>query len=103
MSHLEGMGGLINKALRNLGIEHLEVMMTLIDEWEGVAPEPWCSHATPLLLKDGELLVEADSPQAVRLLRYAIGGLLKALDERFGGGVIGSIRVQPPTPGSRPG
>jgi hypothetical protein len=95
------MDGLISRALRNLGIDHLEVIMTLTEEWGNVAPEPWCSHSTPLLLKDGELLVEADSPQAVRLLRYAIGGLLQALDERFGGGVVGSVRVQPPGPAPR--
>jgi hypothetical protein len=91
------MDDLVTQALRNLGVERLDVTLSLIDEWPGLAPEPWCSHATPLFLKGGELLVQANSPQAVRLLRYAIGGLLEALDQRFGTGVIGSVRVQSPS------
>jgi hypothetical protein len=93
------MDRLITRALHNLGIDRLDVTLSLMDEWPSVAPEPWRSHATPLMLKNGELLVQAESPQAVRLLRYAIGSLLQALDERFGAGVIGSVRVQSPAPG----
>lgn len=101
MSRLESMEGLVANALRNLGIERLDVMLGLVSDWEDLTPKPWCSHATPLLLKGGELLVEAASPQAVSLLRYAVGDLLRTLDERFGEGVIGSVRVQPPPPVKR--
>lgn len=102
MSRLESMDGLVAKALKNLGIERLDVMLGLVGEWETLTPEPWCSHATPLLLKGGELVVEASSPQAVSLLRYAVGDLLRTMDERFGVGVVGSIRVQSPPPPRRP-
>jgi hypothetical protein len=102
MSRLESMEGLVARALENLGIERLDVMLSLVGEWENLTPEPWCSHATPLLLKEGELLVEAASPQAVSLLRYAVGDLLRSLDERFGEGVVGSVRVQSPPAVIRP-
>jgi len=102
MSRLEAMEGLITDALKNLGIERLDVMLSLTGEWEEISPEPWCSQAAPLLLKGGELLVEASSPHTVSLLRYAVGDLLRTLDERFGEGVIGSIRVQSPPPGRGP-
>ena len=98
MSRLESMEGLVARTLQNLGIERLDVTLALVDEWETLAPEPWCSQALPVLLKGGELLVEAGSPQAVRLLRYAVGDLLRRLDERFGEGVVGSIRVQAAPP-----
>lgn len=103
MSRPESLDALVTQALQNLGIERLDVMMTLLDEWEALTPEPWCSHASPLLLKGGELLVEASSAPAVSLLRYAGGDLLRALDEQFGEGVVGSVRVQaPPLPGRLP-
>jgi len=102
MSRLEAMGGLVAQALKNLGIERLDVMLGLVAEWEDFAPEPWRSKATPLLLKGGELLVEAASPQAVSLLRYAAGDLLRSLDSRFGVGVVASVRVQSPPPPGRP-
>ncbi|MDH3259382.1 MAG: DUF721 domain-containing protein [Acidimicrobiia bacterium] len=102
MSRLESMDGLVARALKNLGIERLDVMLSLVNEWEELTPEPWSSHATPLLLKGGELLVEAASSQAVTLLRYAVGDLLRRLDERFGVGVVGSVRVQSPPPRTRP-
>jgi hypothetical protein len=101
MSRLEPMGGLVARALKNLGVERLDVMLSLVADWEELTPEPWRSHATPLLLKGGELLVEADSPPAVSLLRYAVGDLLRSLDQRFGEGVIGSVRVQSPPPAGR--
>lgn len=101
MSRLESMGGLVAQALKNLGIERLDVILSLVSDWEKITPEPWCSHATPLLLKGGELLVEATSPQTVSLLRYAVGDLLRSLDERFGVGVVGTVRVQSPPPAGR--
>ncbi len=101
MSRLEAMGDLVAKALKNLGVERLDVMLSLVADWDDFAPEPWRSHAAPLLLKGGELLVEADAAQAVSLLRYAVGDLLRSLDERFGEGVVGSVRVQSPPPAGR--
>jgi hypothetical protein len=102
MSRLEAMEGLVARALRNLGIERLDVTMMLVEEWETLAPEPWRSQASPLLLKGGELLVEAKSTQAVSLLRYAVGNLLRTLDERFGEDVVGSVRIQAPPPAKPP-
>ena len=100
MSRLESMGGLVSKALKNLGIDRLDVVLSLVADWEEVTPEPWRTHATPLLLKGGELLVEADSSQVVSLLRYAVGDLMRSLDKRYGEGIVASVRVQaPPSPG----
>ena len=101
MSKLESVEGLVTRTLRNLGIERLDVTLGLVDEWEELVPEPWRSQANPLMLKDGELLVEARSPQVASLLRYAVGNLLKVLDERFGEGVVDSVRVQSPPPDRR--
>ena len=97
MSRLEAMDGLVAKALQKLGIERLDVTLVLFDEWATLVPEPWSSQAVPLLLKGGEVLVEARSPQVVSLLRYAVGDLLRTLDQRFGEGVVGSVKVQAPS------
>ncbi len=102
MSRLEPVEELVGAALQNLGLERLDVVLALAGEWGSLVPEPWCTHATPSLIKDGELLVEASSPQAVSLLRYAVGDLLRTLDERFGEGVVVSVRVQAPPSGRQP-
>jgi hypothetical protein len=102
VSKLEAMEGLVARALRNLGIDRLDVTLRLVEEWQDLVPEPWRSQASPLMLKGGELLVEARSPQVTSLLRYAVGNLLRVLDERFGEGVIGSVRVQSPPADRRP-
>jgi len=100
MKNLEPMGRLIGQTLAGLGLGRLDVVLALLDEWESVVPEPWCSHSRPAYLRDGELMVEAASPQAVSLLRYAVGDLLRTLDERFGEGVVLSVRVQSRSPGT---
>lgn len=100
MTGLEPMGGMIGGALRKLGLERLDVVLALLDEWEELAPDPWRQHARPVLLRGGELLVEALSAPAVSLLRYATGDLLRALDERFGEGVVSVVRVRASRPGS---
>lgn len=103
MSRLESLSALVASTLKNLGIERLDVMVSLVAEWEQVTQEPWRTHATPMLLKGGELLVEASSPQAVSLLRYAVGDLMRSLDERYGEGTVASVRVQSPPPAGRAG
>lgn len=96
------MGGLLGRAFGQWGLDRFDVVLALYQEWEDIAPEPWRSHAHPVLLHSGELTVEAASPGGVSLLRYAVGDLLRVLDARFGEGVIGTVRVQAPRPG-RPG
>ncbi len=75
----------------------LRLSKRLMDEWADVAPEPWTSGAEPLVILGGELVVRASSAHGVRLLRYAVGGLLEALHRRYGTDAITEIRVVAPS------
>ena len=47
---------------------------------------PWVGISRPVVLRDGELVVEATSGPAAGLLRYAVGDLHRRLDSRLGPG-----------------
>ena len=88
---------LIGPMLRKLGVADLSVMTTLTDDWDLVAGSPWAGASRPLIIRHGELVVEANSPAAVRMLRYAAESLAKRLSDQFGAGVIDSVRVVAPS------
>ncbi|MGH8875060.1 MAG: DUF721 domain-containing protein [Acidimicrobiia bacterium] len=93
---LEALGSTLAEVLAGLGMVDLEVVLALSREWPGLAGELWAEHSRPVVLRDGELTVEAAGPAALPLLRYATGELQRRLDQRFGEGVVESIRVRPP-------
>lgn len=79
-----------------MGLERVEVTLALQNEWDELAGSPWAGASRPMVVRDGELTVEADSASTVRYLRYAVGDLSRRLDERFGEGVVNSIVVKAP-------
>ncbi len=93
---LHSMGALLRAALGSMGLDRIELSLTLMEEWDEIAGSPWAGASTPLVVKDGELIAEAGSGAAVRFLRYAVGDLSRRLDERFGEGVINNVVVRPP-------
>ena len=101
MKGLEPLGGVIGRAMRGLGVEDFDLVLDLYGRWTDIVPEPWKSHSLPVLLREQELWVEASSPGAVRLLRYAVGDLLREIDRQYGTGTVATVRVQAPGTGRR--
>lgn len=99
MKDLHSLGALLRSTLGALGLERVEVTLALQNEWEELAGDPWAGASRPMVVRDGELTIEADSASTVRFLRYAIGDLSRKLDERFGEGVINNIVVKAPPTG----
>lgn len=85
----------IEAFLARFGLPSPEVSQSIFDRWHDVGP-PWSEHARPVVLRGGELVVEALAPSMVSVLRYAVGNLHKALDELLGPGVVTSVTVRPP-------
>ena len=83
----------IDQVLARMGLGGVELFEQLRSEWPQLAGDVWHPVARPVLVHNGELLVEA-TPAAVGLLRYGTGELLRRLDARFGPGVIESVRVK---------
>ena len=70
--------------------------MDLEEHWDEVAGAPWVGISRPVVLRDGELVVEADVGPAAGLLRYAVGDLHRRLDSRLGPGMVDRIAVRQP-------
>jgi hypothetical protein len=85
------------EALLRLGIAPIEVLMDLEEHWDEVAGAPWVGISRPVVLRDGELVVEATSGPAAGLLRYAVGDLHRRLDSRLGPGIVDRIAVRQPS------
>lgn len=56
------LGKLISPFLKQSGIEEAVRLERIKEEWEDIFNEPLSSHMYPLSLKDGELLINIDSP-----------------------------------------
>ena len=95
MSDLEGLADALGPTLEGLGLTSFEVLLDLQREWDQLCGDHWKGHTEPVIIKDGELWIEATPPSMVRVLRYATGELMERLDGRFGEGVISSVRVMP--------
>jgi hypothetical protein len=92
-------GHALDAALQRLGIADLDVLMELDRAWDEIAGSPWSGVSRPVVLRRGELVVEAGSGPAAGLLRYAVGDLHRRLDGRFGPGVVAAITVRVTFPG----
>lgn len=90
----------IEAFLARFGLPAPDVSARLFAEWPSLG-SPWAEGARPVVLRDGELIVEATVPAMVSILRYAVGDLHRALDERLGQGVVTSVTVRPPGRGDR--
>ncbi|MDF1596677.1 MAG: DUF721 domain-containing protein [Acidimicrobiia bacterium] len=96
MNDLHSIGALLRSALGAMGLEQVDLTLSLMQDWDEIAGSPWAGASNPLVIKDGVLIVEAASSTAVRFLRYSVGDLMRRLDERFGEGVVNAVTVRPP-------
>jgi len=96
MPEPEPLSELLESVLGRMGLPPPSVFNELAATWDELAGEPWSHRATPLYIRQKELVVEASSPSLVGMLRYGVGDLMRRLDEALGAGVVESIRVIAP-------
>ena len=87
---------LLEGLLQKLGLPAPSVSKSLAEGWDEMAGAPWSGQTRPLFIREGELVVEAISPALVGMLRYAIGDLMRRLDDQLGEGVVETVRVVRP-------
>jgi predicted nucleic acid-binding Zn ribbon protein len=92
----EELSDALDRVFARLGVESPALMARVMETWEEVAGKPWTDRARPVFIRGDTLVVEAFSPSAVALLRYRAPRLVKALEERFGKGLIEAVEVIPP-------
>ncbi len=87
----------IREVLAALGIPDPDVHRRLQDDWAELAGSPWSEHSRPLYLRRGELVVEATSPMAMSVLRFAVASLEQRLRESLGEGVVDRVVLRRPS------
>ena len=90
----------VSTILFRLGLPPIDRIEELIRRWEDLAGSQWGSHATPIVVRHGELLVEAVDRRIVRWLRHDTARLVERLAGHFGVGFVTKVRVVSP-PGQR--
>lgn len=91
---LRKIGTGIEKMLRDLGMPEMFDVATLVADWPAIAGEPFASMSTPAAFGDGVLTLVATDGVAASLLKYRVGDLVGRLGERFGEGVVTSVRIR---------
>lgn len=89
-------GDIIQSILAGLGVADLDRVRELDERWEEVAGPQWGSNSVPVVVTNGELLVEASDPRLVRMLRHDGERLVVRIAERFGRSFVTSVRVVGP-------
>lgn len=85
---------LLDELLQALGVARPVDVAELVESWADVAGEPWGGRSRPVLLKDGELVVEVEDGTAATLLKYRQADLVERLGERLGRGLVSTVRVR---------
>lgn len=89
-------GDMIQSILAGLGVADLDRVRELDERWEEVAGPQWGSNSVPVVVTNGELLVEASDPRLVRMLRHDAERLVLRIADRFGRSFVTSVRVVGP-------
>ncbi|MYC84050.1 MAG: DUF721 domain-containing protein [Acidimicrobiia bacterium] len=89
-------GDMIQSILAGLGVADLDRIRELDERWEEVAGPQWGSNSVPVVVTNGELLVEASDPRLVRMLRHDAEPLVLRIADRFGRSFVTSVRVVGP-------
>ena len=89
-------GDMLRSILAGLGVADLDRVRELEERWEEVAGPQWGSNSVPVVVRKGELLVEASDPRLVRMLRHDAERLVVRIAERFGRSFVTSVRVVGP-------
>lgn len=84
------LGSIIERAAVGIDVRHGQ----LVNDWQVFAPQDWVTFGTPIGVRDGTLLVEVPDGSAASLLKYQMGELKGAIDDRFGGDLVHSVKVR---------
>ena len=91
---LRRIGDGLEAFLTQLGMARPGASTRLMSEWADLAGEPWADWARPLVLRDGELVVEVRDGTAASLLRFRVGELTTRLDGALGAGLVRSVVIR---------
>ena len=76
-----------------LGLPPIGLLEELRDLWPELAGPRWGSKASPVVVRHGEMVVEAADRRIVRWLRHDTDRLMERIARHFGPGFVTKVRV----------
>jgi predicted nucleic acid-binding Zn ribbon protein len=90
-------GSLVRRLVADRGWEETTAAAAVMGRWEQIVGADIASHAQPSSLRDGELVLVAESTAWATQLRLLAGRLQARLSAEVGSGVVTRIRVHGPS------
>jgi predicted nucleic acid-binding Zn ribbon protein len=90
-------GALTDRLVRDRGWEQPVTDAAVLARWEAVVGREVASHCQPESLRDGELVLAAESTAWATQLRLLVPTLMTKIRNDLGAGVVTRIRVHGPT------
>ncbi|MDQ6875260.1 MAG: DciA family protein [Actinomycetota bacterium] len=90
-------GALIDRLVRDRGWQRTAAEAAVMGRWESLVGDDVAAHCRPESLRDGELVLVAESTAWATQLRALAAGMLATLARELGAGVVTRIRVRGPT------
>ena len=79
-----------------LGIPPISLLVELYEIWPDLAGPRWGSMTRPVVVRHGELIIEAVDHRIVRWFRYDTEQLMDRIAAHFGGGFVIKVRIVSP-------
>lgn len=77
---MKTLGSLLSSIFKTLGIEDKIKLSAMQEEWHNLFNEPLSLHTYPVEIKDGELLINVDSPAWLGQLKFFTQDIIKKLN-----------------------
>ncbi len=90
-------GALINRLVQDRGWERTVAEAAVMGRWGTLVGADVAAHSQPASLRDGQLVLVAESTAWATQLRLLSAGILATLARELGTGVVTGIRVHGPT------
>ncbi len=87
------LGESLAEVASDLRLDDPDVLRAVLSGWPEVVGDMIAAHARPRTLREGVLLVEADSSEWATQMRYLEEDLIRRLGRRTRPGVVKSIKV----------
>jgi predicted nucleic acid-binding Zn ribbon protein len=87
------LGDALQAVGRELGLPPVDVVPTLVEQWQDIVGPAIAQHAEVRSVRDGECTIAVDGPAWATQLRYGSADLVNRVNERCGEGTVTSIRV----------
>ncbi|MDN5858820.1 MAG: DciA family protein [Pseudonocardia sp.] len=91
------LGGLVSRVSRERGWSAKLTDASVVGRWHELVGPDIADHCTPVSLRDGELVLQAESTAWATQLRLLQRQLLRRIADAVGSGVVRRIRVVGPT------